>query len=158
MDAMTAQARRFYHHVHHGGSLKESDVAAMVRWMEGKDATIARLTAERDEARATAAAAYERAAQYLTQQAAEKGGTKTPQGRTAQYYARKIRALATEAETTALAEIVKKAVDEERKQFDGYILHKRNCDMMSAFIQGKHCTCGLDAILARLDQPKEESV
>ena len=49
----------------------------------------------------------------------------------------------------------KRVRDDLMAQFDGYILHKRSCDMMSAFIQGKHCTCGLDAILARIDQRKE---
>lgn len=49
MDGATANARRKYHHVHNGGKLTESDVAGMVRAMEDKDATIARLTAERDE-------------------------------------------------------------------------------------------------------------
>ena len=42
---------------------------------------------ERDEARASA---FKKAEKFLIDQAAEKGGTKTPQGRTAQYYARKI--------------------------------------------------------------------
>ena len=42
---------------------------------------------QRDEARASA---FKKAEKFLIDQAAEKGGTKTPQGRTAQYYARKI--------------------------------------------------------------------
>lgn len=57
MDGATANARRKYHHVHHGGKLTERDIAGMVRGMENKDAEIARLTTERDTALARASAA-----------------------------------------------------------------------------------------------------
>lgn len=64
MDAMTAQARRFYHHVHNGGVLKEHDVASMVEYMECKDAEIARLTSERDQALASVGAVIKKAYGY----------------------------------------------------------------------------------------------
>jgi hypothetical protein len=35
-----------------------------------------------------------------------------------------------------------------------YIQHTRACDRMSAFIQGKTCTCGLSAALAQLKGSK----
>lgn len=50
----------------------------------------------------------------------------------------------------------KQAMTDVMAQLDGYILHKRSCDMMSAFIQGKHCTCGLDGVLAHLSLSEEE--
>lgn len=61
MDATTAQARRYYHHVANGGTLTERDVARMVEAMEAKDARIAELenyaSALVDEMRARAGTA-----------------------------------------------------------------------------------------------------
>ena len=68
-DELIAQARRFYHHVANGGTLKTKDVGRMVEAMEQlqferdgykqltriADDEIARLQAERDKARAQAA-------------------------------------------------------------------------------------------------------
>lgn len=174
MDAMTAQARRFYHHVHHGGSLNESDIAAMVRWMENKDATIARLTAERDEALASAAAAYERAAQWHDEVAAHaqsgidySDAVGVPISNRAQlaesvrqheYSSRAILALDPDA-TAALAARDKRVREEEI----------RACaEVCNALVHSKQQRHGYKtawgamdcraAILARLDQPKAESV
>ena len=72
---------------------------------------IARLTAERDTARAETAMAFEAAGQWLTDAAAAKGGTKTPAGRSAQFYARKLRTL-TPAHATAALEARDKATRE----------------------------------------------
>ena len=41
MNHETAQARRFYLHVLHGGSLTPGDVALMVKFIERRDAEIA---------------------------------------------------------------------------------------------------------------------
>ena len=59
--------------------------------------------AERDAARAETAMAFEAAAKFLDENALGKGYTKTPQGRTAIYYARKTRALTPTHATAALA-------------------------------------------------------
>lgn len=97
--------------------------------------------AERDEARAATAAAYERAA--LEAWYVENS-----------YMARRIRALATEAETTALAEIVKQAVDAETRAC-AEICEEYSKDHGSGMFD-KHSAACANAIRARLDQPKAE--
>jgi len=34
-----------------------------------------------------------------------------------------------------------------------YAGHRRRCSLMSAFVEGKACTCGYDAALAALENP-----
>lgn len=72
------------------------------------------------EAQAMVAAALEEAAAFLDENALQKGYTKTPQGRTAIYYARKIRALIPDG-GTALQRALDAARDEgqleDRKAF-----------------------------------------
>lgn len=96
--------------------------------------TIARLTAERDQARAEAAAAYERAARVADGEVSRRSDqlqwpnhgeiqiNRWQAGKLeAELISNKIRALATEADTTALAEIVKKAVDAALNAASDYI-------------------------------------
>lgn len=139
MDAMTAQARRFYHHVHHGGSLKESDVAAMVRAMEGKDATIARLTSELAEAREKLGLAYETAADvardcYPDPQAESDPG----------YIPKAIRAL--DPDATAAIAARDKRVREEAYKEGWRFAHRQSRQTGSVHDPD-----------ARLDRPKAES-
>lgn len=108
-------------------------------------ATIARLTAERDEARASAAAAYERAARVCANN--EERAFKQGRG---DFWAHRIdkdeiRALATEAETNALAEIVKRAKADGMREAEAIIRE------MWASTSAEHSA----AILARIDQRKE---
>lgn len=60
MDGATANARRKYHHVHHGGKLTEHDIAGMVRGMENKDAEIARLRSELERTESQWAGLYDK--------------------------------------------------------------------------------------------------
>ena len=41
---------------------------------------------------------------------------------------------------------------DEIERLREYATHKRNCNMMSAFIQGKFCTCGFNAARAALGE------
>lgn len=102
--------------------MHDGDVADRIATLK---ATIARLTVERDEARAEAAAAYERAAGLVDRRRSViEVGTEL---------SGKIRALATEAETTALAEMLDA---ETRACIEAY----QN---------------GIGALTARIDQRKE---
>lgn len=92
------------------------------------------LVAERDQARAEAAAAYEKIARAAEERAWSVG-----------LAGHEIRALATEAETAALAEIVKQAVDAETRACAQ--ICDRN-DQVGGWVSR-------DAILARIDQRKE---
>lgn len=94
---------------------------------------IDRLTKERDEARASAKAAYERAAHLIECDGDALGGKNGA--------AKAIRALATKAETNTLAEIVKKAVDKETRAC-AEVVSERRQGWLRPYI------------LARLDQPK----
>lgn len=112
--------------------------------------TIARLTAERDGARAEAAAAYERAAQVCARN--EERAFKQGRG---DFWAHRIdkdeiRALATEAGTTALAEIIKKAVDAETRACIA-IVEAAPDDEVSIY----GTTYIQDRLTARIDQRKE---
>lgn len=100
-------------------------------------ATIALLTAERDQARAEAAAAYERAADTVNPLAGD--------DHTIRWAVQEIRALATEAENNAHDRIVKKAVDAET----------RACAEVVGKAWGLSVTALHKQILARLDQRKE---
>lgn len=116
-------------------------------------AEIARLTAEREEARAATAAAYERA-----EDAANDADSLELSVHGAVKIMERIRALATEAETNALAEIVKKAVDAETRD-----MRKALEDLLKAHESGwpdKQDWGAGDrarATIARLDQAKAES-
>lgn len=67
------------------------------------------------EAQAMVAAALEEASAFLDESALQKGYTKTPQGRTAIYYARKIRALIPDG-GTALQRALDAAREEGRRE------------------------------------------
>ena len=40
--------------------------------------------------------------------------------------------------------------DDVVRELRQYAQHKRNCDLSSAFIDGKFCTCGYEALLASM--------
>ena len=42
--------------------------------------------------------------------------------------------------------------DDVVRELMEYLRHKRNCALMRAFIDGKVCTCGFDAALAKIAQ------
>ncbi|TWI29377.1 hypothetical protein [Paracoccus sulfuroxidans] len=119
------------------------DYCALMERHDDQVNTIARLTAERDEARAATAAAYERAALRYDELWRETNAYKIDQ----------VRALATEAETTALAEIVKRAVVAETRAC-AEICEEYSKDHGSGMFDRHSAACAA-AILARLDQRKE---
>ena len=138
-------------------------------YYDDAQATISRLTAELAQARAEAAAAYERAAMVLDTNGDSAASNALGQqlccsgqmcgcqgadvGSFLQYL---IRALATEPCTTALAEIVKQAVDAETRACaelsETYTLD----DPDDAYGVSSVVYVSRAAILARLDQHKEE--
>lgn len=126
---------------------QDQDKCGYCELISEHDREIARLTAERDQARAGEVAAYERAAKE-----ARPVGLRGGNDYSTQFHqcADRIRALATEPGTTALAEIVKKAVDAETQA----------CADVTAFMPGSRkmkpiLTPWRKAILARIDQRKE---
>ena len=106
-------------------------------YYDDAQATISRLTAELAQARAEAAAAYERAADTVNPLAGD--------DHTIRWAVQEIRALATEAENNAHDRIVKKAVDAET----------RACAEVVGKAWGLSVTALHKQILARLDQRKE---
>ncbi len=107
--------------------------------LDEAQATIARLTAERDQARAEAAAAYERAAREIETTAAFIFTLSD-----AATIVRRLARLDPDA-TTALAEIVKRAVDAET----------RACAEVVGKAWGLSVTALHKQILSRLDRRKE---
>lgn len=116
--------------------------------------TIARLTAERDEARASTAAAYERAAQVCDDVHIILGdGPKRVIGEYQEDVQPLIRSLATEPGTTALAEMLDaetRACAEVALRVGPVLADSPYLDGMQACAQQARA-----AILARLDQRKE---
>lgn len=122
------------------------DIAGQYVLHSDAQATIARLTAERDQARAEAAAAHEKIAREAENRAWSVG-----------LAGHEIRALATEPGTTALAEIVKKAVDAETRSCAEVALRIGPVLSDSPYLDGMQACASQAraAILARIDQRKE---
>jgi hypothetical protein len=102
------------------------DCDLTVAWMAGRESA-------KDEAQAMVAAALEEAAAFLDENALQKGYTKTPQGRTAMYYARKTRALIPDA-GAALDRALETARAEEREDFQALLLEAATD--LEAYIEG----------------------